>query len=136
MAKAHVAPLVSIPVCAAARVPQAMEVIRRIWDHRLTRITILMLGWYISSIASGIYNKAYLNIHRLPILLTMAQSIGDVVCCVIVLYIFLSVQKPRTWSEIKILAMLGLVHCVGTALTNWSTLASAASFTHTIKVRF
>lgn len=113
-----------------------MEVVRRIWDHRMTRITILMLGWYISSIASGIYNKAYLNIHRLPILLTMAQSLGDVVCCLIFLYIFLSVQKPRTWTEIKILAMLGLVHCIGTALTNWSTLASAASFTHTIKVRF
>lgn len=111
-----------------------MELVRRIWDHRLLRITILMLGWYISSIASGIYNKAYLNIHPLPTLLTMSQSVGDVVCCVIFLYLFLSIQTPKTVSEIKILGMLGLVHCIGTGLTNWSTLASAASFTHTIKV--
>jgi drug/metabolite transporter (DMT)-like permease len=95
-----------------------------------------MIGWYISSIAAGIYNKAYLNLHPLPVLLTMAQSFVDVICCLIFLSGFMAIQKPRTWSEAKILGMLGLVHCVGTALTNWSTLESAASFTHTIKVRF
>lgn len=112
-----------------------MELIRPMWEHRLTRISILMVGWYITSIAAGIYNKAYLNHHPLPVLLTMAQSIADVLCCLLFLYLFLAVQVPRTRSEIKILAMLGLVHCVGTALTNWSTLESSASFTHTIKVR-
>ena len=112
----------------------SMELIRPLWENRVLRISWLMVGWYISSIAAGIYNKAYLNIHPLPILLTMAQSFVDVICCVIFLYLFLTIQIPRSWSEIKILGMLGLVHCVGTALTNWSTLESAASFTHTIKV--
>jgi solute carrier family 35 protein E1 len=108
-------------------------VVRPLWENRIIRITILMVGWYISSIAAGIYNKAYLNIHPLPVLLTMSQSVIDVACCVIFLSLFMTVQKPRTWTEIKILGMLGLVHCVGTALTNWSTLESTASFTHTIK---
>ena len=112
-----------------------MDVVRPLWENRIIRITILMVGWYISSIAAGIYNKAYLNIHPLPVLLTMSQSVIDVACCVIFLSLFMTVQKPRTWTEIKILGMLGLVHCVGTALTNWSTLESTASFTHTIKVR-
>lgn len=112
-----------------------MSLVSRIWDNRVVRITLLMIGWYITSIAAGIYNKAYLNVHPLPVLLTMAQSVIDVVCCVVFLYLFLAVQFPRTASEIKILAMLGLFHCVGTLLTNWSTLESSASFTHTIKVR-
>jgi drug/metabolite transporter (DMT)-like permease len=111
-----------------------MEALRRVWDNRLLRITVLMVGWYITSIAAGIYNKAYLNLHPLPVLLTMAQSVADVLCCLLFLYLFLSIQRPKSWGEIRILAILGLVHCVGTALTNWSTLESAASFTHTIKV--
>lgn len=100
---------------------------------RIIKITLMMLAWYITSISAGIYNKAYLNLHRLPIFLTFAQSFVDLLCGIIFLGIFSKIQILKTIYETKMLALLGLVHFIGTILTNWSTLESAASFTHTIK---
>lgn len=103
-------------------------------DARFWKITIYIILWYITSIFAGIYNKAFLNIHRLPILLTFSQGFVDVLCGVIFLFFYSRVYMLHSIYEAKMLSLLGLIHFVGTLLTNWSTLESSASFTHTIKV--
>ena len=97
------------------------------------KIFVLILLWYITSIAAGLYNKEFLDIYPLPIVLTVCQSLMGVICGLIFLVSWSGVQYFRTSYELGILFLLGLVHCVGTVLTNVSTLKSAASFTHTIK---
>lgn len=103
-------------------------------NTRFWKIAFLIVLWYITSIFAGIYNKAFLNIHRLPLLLTFMQGFMDVLCGVLFLSFYTGLYSLKSFYEIKMLSLLGLVHFVGTLLTNWSTLESSASFTHTIKV--
>jgi len=99
-------------------------------------IIFYIVGWNITSITAGIYNKEFLDLHGLPVLLTLCQSFMGVICGLVVLGGLSKLQlNLSSLFEFKILILLGLVHCVGTVLTNISTLMSAASFTHTIKVR-
>lgn len=104
-------------------------------SKRLLWVVFLMVMWYITSIAAGVYNKAFLLKHDLQMLLTLAQSFAGVVGGLIVLGALRRVQFFTSWQELRILILLGLVHAVGTVLTNISTAKSTASFTHTIKAR-
>ncbi|XP_049848606.1 uncharacterized protein LOC126315395 [Schistocerca gregaria] len=104
-----------------------------LWKRPGFRISILMVSWYITSIASGIYNKAFLNLYPLAVLLTTFQSFVDALICFLVLRYLSLLRFWKNVNEMKILATLGFMHCIGTLLTNWSTLESSASFIHTIK---
>jgi solute carrier family 35, member E1 len=104
-------------------------------SKRLLWVFFLMVMWYITSIAAGVYNKDFLLKHDLPMLLTLCQSFAGVVGGLVALGSLRRIQYFSTTQELKILILLGLVHGVGTVLTNISTARSTASFTHTIKVR-
>lgn len=107
----------------------------RMDSKRFAWVLFLMVVWYITSIAAGVYNKDFLNRYNLPMLLTLCQSFAGVLGGLTALGSLKRIQFFSTWLELRILILLGLVHCVGTVLTNISTAKSTASFTHTIKVR-
>jgi solute carrier family 35 protein E1 len=103
-------------------------------DFRKTlRVVVILLCWWIFSITAGLYNKDYLNLYKLPIYLTLAQSLAGVVCGAIILRLANLLRYPTTAKEIQMLWILTAFHAIGTILTNISTAASAASFMHTIK---
>jgi hypothetical protein len=101
---------------------------------KLFKVVTLMVAWYITSIAAGVYNKEFLNLYELPMVLTLCQSFAGVVFGLVVLSSMGQLQFLQSMYELSTLGLLGAVHVVGTVLTNISTGKSSASFTHTVKV--
>ncbi|PNW80135.1 hypothetical protein CHLRE_08g379350v5 [Chlamydomonas reinhardtii] len=93
----------------------------------------MFAGWYAANIAFNIYNKQLLKAFAFPLTITEAQFL--VGSCVTLVAWGSGLQRaPKiTWSTIKNVLPLAVVHTLGNLLTNMSLGAVAVSFTHTIK---
>ncbi|KAG2452404.1 hypothetical protein HYH02_002647 [Chlamydomonas schloesseri] len=93
----------------------------------------MFAGWYAANIAFNIYNKQLLKAFAFPLTITEAQFLVGSAVTLVAWGSGLQRMPKITWSTIKNVLPLAVVHTLGNLLTNMSLGAVAVSFTHTIK---